>query len=328
MTEVELDTKHFLGNFPESCEIHAIFSKDDFDRGTAPALSDSWTLILPRTKLGPDRQHYFELDNVKNRTYTHVKVTIHPDGGLKRIRVIGRKVETVESGLSVPSSTVVAVDMARSTIIPVVPLTSEEFAPFGQVIQAYADPKALQNTTKVTSANGGTADKYHKLSLLTSSYPEGTGATTGISVYRCRPLEEISNGLTTLKALERHPYTSQAFIPLGRGRKEGKMDETADSYLVVVALNGQDDRPDMKSLKAFVASTAQGISYNAGIWRKHLHWPSAANLSNAQNRSANDSSWKGESPSHDVRATINDIAIEPGSCLCRNTDRRWKSTGL
>ncbi|KAF8904462.1 allantoicase [Gymnopilus junonius] len=267
LTEVELDTKHFLGNFPDSCEVHATLSKNDFDQGTTPSLSDDWTLILPRTKLGPDRQHYFELDNVKNRTYTHVRVTIYPDGGLKRIRVVGRKVETASSSLASIVSVPPSVDMAHNTAIPVVPLTSEEFAPFGQVIQADADPSARQNAVKVTPANGGTADKYHKLSLLTSSYPEGTSATTGISVYRCRPLQEISNGTTILKALERHPFTSQAFIPMGCSRKE---EEIADNYLVVVGLNGEDNRPDIKSLKAFVASTAQGISYNAGIWHQPM----------------------------------------------------------
>lgn len=29
-----------------------------------------------------------------------------------------------------------------------------------------------------------------------------------------------------------------------------------------------DDKPDLSTLRAFVASTAQGISYNAGIWRE------------------------------------------------------------
>ncbi|PPR05855.1 hypothetical protein CVT26_010135 [Gymnopilus dilepis] len=267
LEEVEIDTKHFLGNFPESCEIHATFSKGDFDQGTIPSLADDWTLILPRTKLGPDRQHYFELDNVQGRMYTHVKVTIYPDGGLKRVRVIGRKVDSVGSVLSVPSATAASVDMNQSTVIPVVPLTAEEFAPFGEVIQAYPDVSSRPSGIKVTPANDGTADKYHKLALLSSSYREGSGATAGISVYRCRPLEGISNGLTTLKALERHPFTSQAFIPMGGGRNS---QDTADSYLVVVALNGPDSQPDLKSLKAFLASTAQGISYKAGIWHQPM----------------------------------------------------------
>lgn len=49
----------------------------------------SWVTILPRTKLGPHRRHFFQLQNTDHTKYTHVMLTIHPDGGIKRIRVIG-----------------------------------------------------------------------------------------------------------------------------------------------------------------------------------------------------------------------------------------------
>ena len=256
--------------------------------------------------------------------YTHVKVTIYPDGGLKRVRVIGRKVDSVGSVLSVPSATAASVDMNQSTVIPVVPLTAEEFAPFGEVIQAYPDVSSRPSGIKVTPANDGTADKYHKLALLSSSYREGSGATTGISVYRCRPLEGISNGLTTLKALERHPFTSQAFIPMGGGRNS---QDTADSYLVVVALNGPDSQPDLKSLKAFLASTAQGISYKAGIWRKQFCSLFAMNSSNDQTDQPMTVLGKVSWYESCLIVVIN-IVTEPRSGLCRNTDRRWKYVGL
>lgn len=218
--------------------------------------------------MGAHRQHYFELENVENRTYTHVRVTIYPDGGIKRIRVIG-KAETptildsrpnaVESGAQSP-------DTSEIITIPVVPLTAAAYRPFGQVVQAY-NSSSRPDGVKVTPANAGTADKFHKLSLLSSSYPSNAGATTGISVYRCKPLEDIKDGVTVLRTLERHPYTSQAFIPMGSGSGNG-LSEPGNSYLVVVALNGTDDRPDMTTLKAFLASSAQGISYDAGIWRE------------------------------------------------------------
>jgi allantoicase len=102
LEQVEIDTKNFLGNFPESCEIQGINVTGDFDWFGAARDDSLWTLILPRTKLGPDRQHYFELENVENRIYTHVKVTIYPDGGLKRVRILGRRAEmTAESEIRV-----------------------------------------------------------------------------------------------------------------------------------------------------------------------------------------------------------------------------------
>ena len=276
LEQVEIDTKHFLGNFPESCAIDALYTDQDIAWETVVHEGQRWTSILPRTKLGPDRQHYFELENVESKTYTHVKVTIYPDGGIKRLRFRGRKVEKLsgsgsitelsdsQQSMSAPSVELAPADSLKSVVIPVVPLEAEAFLPFGQVIQAY---KNLPKGIKVTSANGGTANKYHKLSLLKAFYPSDAGATAGISVYRCQALEDVVDGTIALKTLERHPYTSQAFIPMGSGDGEG-LNDPGCSYLVVVAHDGPDDQPDTQTLKAFLASSAQGIAYNPGVWRK------------------------------------------------------------
>jgi len=219
-------------------------------------------LILPRTQLGSDRQHYFELENVENRIYTHVKVPIYPDGGLKRVRILGRRAE--DSVMTAESVVVKAVSRGDTEIvtIPVVPLTVDAYKPYGQVIQAYKTD-LIPSGVKVTPANGGTAQKFYKLSPLKSSYPSAAGATTGISVYRCQPLQDTRDGNTTLTVLERHSYTSQAFIPMGSSN-------TGDGYLVVVAHNGADDRPNMKTLRAFLAGATQGISYDPGVWHQPM----------------------------------------------------------
>jgi len=152
----------------------------------------------------------------------------------------------------------------------VLPLSPEAFAPYGQVIEAYGDHAAAPKGTKITPANAGTASKFHKLSSLVSSYEKQTGATTGISVYRCNPLKEVdAAGTTTLTVLERHSFTNQVFIPMGRGIGEG-LSDPSDRYMVVVAHNGEDDRPDLKTLRAFLATTAQGIVYNQGIWHQPM----------------------------------------------------------
>lgn len=274
MEQVELDTAHFKGNFPESCEIHALSSVNAVTWTVERSENEDWTLVLPRTKLGPHRQHYFQLENVEGVAFTHVKVTIHPDGGLKRVRLLGRRGDIeVAGGATVSSASygLVAVSVtAKSSAgtLPVLPLTPEAFAPFGQVIQAYGDHTAAPKIT-ITPANGGTASKFHKLSLLESSYPPSAGATSGLSVYRCQPLKNVNaiDGTTELTVLERHPFTNQGFVPMGSGPGEGLTDP-GHRYLVVVAMNGDNDKPDIKTLRAFVASTAQGIVYNTGIWRE------------------------------------------------------------
>ncbi|CDO76539.1 hypothetical protein BN946_scf184769.g3 [Trametes cinnabarina] len=288
LSQVEIDTAHFMGNFPESCELHALRS-DEIVPIDVP--DDRWTLILPRTKLGPHRQHFFQLENVDGKPYTHVKITIYPDGGVKRVRVLGRRATAINENGEAQASDAIGSDGGsdaaaerreadnaqscqppappRGPEIPAVPLTPEAFAPFGKVVQAYADVNAVPNprTTRVTGANQGTATKFHKLALLESTYPQDSGATAGLSVYRCKPIDVSPEGEWEVKLLERHPCTNQAFIPMGGGHGRGDaLEEPGTAYLVIVAQNGEDGMPDLSTMRAFVASGGQGIVYDTGVW--------------------------------------------------------------
>ncbi|KAG0675097.1 Allantoicase [Kluyveromyces marxianus] len=44
-----------------------------------------WTTLIDKSKAGPDKEHEYKIDKVLQ--ITHVKLTIIPDGGVKRIRV-------------------------------------------------------------------------------------------------------------------------------------------------------------------------------------------------------------------------------------------------
>lgn len=267
--QVDIDTAHFKGNSPDSAEMHGICL--DTDRQIHNVKDEEWTLILPRTKLGPHKQHYLQLENVEAQTYTHVKLTIYPDGGVQRVRVIGRKSNATKGVGSASHLALLSSEHAslavRPIVLPVLPLTQEAFAPFGQVLQAYGDPSAAPKGMRITAANAGSASKFHKLALIESSYPTESGATTGISIYRCNPSTDIAeDGTLELKDLERHRLTNQMFIPMG-------WEESGDSggkYVVVVAKNGEDDKPDLRTLKAFIASSIQGIVYGMAIWHQPM----------------------------------------------------------
>lgn len=294
LSHVVIDTANFKGNFPQHCELHAISSDSDIpphpvsysppstcypsENGASTTKEDEWTLVLPQVQLGPHREHYFQLENTGKSAFTHVRLTIFPDGGVKRVRVFGSKEpipgeEVVIKGFEHADTddrilgNVAVEGHINLQKIPALPLTPEAFAPYGQVIQSYTDITSAPRSVKITPANFGTATKYHKLSLLESSYPGEAGATAGISVYRCQPVEIVKNGTrkeVVLNALERHPFTNQAFLPMGQ--------DNDSAYLVVVAKNGLDDRPDIGTLRAFVAGGNQGIAYNTGIWRTQSHF--------------------------------------------------------
>ena len=51
--------------------------------------SADWVTIIPDSKTSADKEHEFDVKN--NDTFSHIKVTIIPDGGVKRIRAFGVK---------------------------------------------------------------------------------------------------------------------------------------------------------------------------------------------------------------------------------------------
>jgi len=84
-----IDTCHFKGNYPDTCKIEGC----NIPAGNRPDfLNDEikWEEILPQTKLQADHEHYYEneLEN-RDKKFTHVRLTIFPDGGISRMRLWG-----------------------------------------------------------------------------------------------------------------------------------------------------------------------------------------------------------------------------------------------
>lgn len=123
------------------------------------------------------------------------------------------------------------------------PLTSEAFKPFGDVIEA-------SESAQHFSINQGFAQRFHRLAQVDVTTDGGQPA---ISIFKARaralPLQ--------LSVLEKHPFGSQAFMPL-----------SGHGYVVVVALGG--DAPDMSTLTCFMASAQQGVNYAKGTWHHPL----------------------------------------------------------
>ncbi|KAI8725204.1 hypothetical protein NCS52_00091000 [Fusarium sp. LHS14.1] len=169
-------------------------------------------------------------------------------------------------------------------------LTREAFAPFGDVVTnprpdlhptAYASQGGKLPYEGV-SANQGTAIKYSHVSKPRNLYaqaPSGNGELI-MSQFVCeaRQLKETGDSSQrefTVSVLERHPFTSQTFSPLM---------STSSMYLVIVAPSlppsPQDEGlpvptgdglpgrglPDLRGLRAFVATNRQAVTYGAGTW--------------------------------------------------------------
>ena len=74
---IEVDTNHFKGNYPDTASIEG--SRD----------GETWTELLPRTKLQAHTRHFFIDELVSDAPITHVRVNVFPDGGVSRLRVWG-----------------------------------------------------------------------------------------------------------------------------------------------------------------------------------------------------------------------------------------------
>ena len=125
---------------------------------------------------------------------------------------------------------------ANSTIFTE-PLTTEAFAPFGQVIQT--------EQAEHYPINLGMTERYHDLARIELA---GDAARPLISIFRGRPYALPLD----LLMMERHPLGSQAFIPLSR-----------HPWLVIVA---QDNRGEPTRLRAFRPSPGQGVNIAINVW--------------------------------------------------------------
>ncbi|KAI4254691.1 MAG: hypothetical protein L6R42_007091 [Xanthoria sp. 1 TBL-2021] len=170
---------------------------------------------------------------------------------------------------------------------PNTPLTESEFAPFGKVIECPLKPStitfpaSLPTLHKVVPANQDTALKFIDVTYMRNCYgsaPSNIPAKAVMNMFSCFPRLLGSTNKTDfpvdVKILERHPYTTQTFIPLGVGR------EAQGMYLVVVAPTlpptGQSPfttmgPPDLNKMRRFWAHGGQAVTYGVGTW----HMPMA-----------------------------------------------------
>jgi allantoicase len=78
---VEVDTRHFTGNYPprvmlEACRV-----------ATDPVETTVWSELVPMTDIEGDSVCNFTVAD--ERTWSHVRINIYPDGGIARLRIYG-----------------------------------------------------------------------------------------------------------------------------------------------------------------------------------------------------------------------------------------------
>jgi ureidoglycolate lyase len=111
------------------------------------------------------------------------------------------------------------------------PLTAEAFAAYGQVLEMPAHAGRWDFAARLV--NGRSAAKLN------------------LALIRVEPAAMP----LTIRTIERHPASSQTFVPLDGGR-----------YLLVVLRQESDGGPDPAHAKSFIATERQAINYDVGTW--------------------------------------------------------------
>ncbi|MEJ2800348.1 ureidoglycolate lyase [Comamonadaceae bacterium PP-2] len=133
-------------------------------------------------------------------------------------------------------------DSTRPRILTPVALSPENFKPYGDVIQTAGKGFHYINNRQVA--------RYHDLAEVDTLEE---GGKPGISLFVAQPYAYPMR----IAEMERHPLSSQAFIPLHDR-----------PFLIVVAEPADTVRPE--ALRAFISDGTQGVNYHRAVWHHML----------------------------------------------------------
>ena len=93
--ELDIDTNHFVGNFPAHASVDASWVSPFTALGE---IMDEvkWTEILARVEIQGDSQNLFTIHD--ETAFTHLRLNIYPDGGVARFRAYGNPEDVVPDG--------------------------------------------------------------------------------------------------------------------------------------------------------------------------------------------------------------------------------------
>ena len=91
--KLEIDTHHFKGNYPDTCSIQTANISKNLSNKLIANNSKNWKFILNKSKLSANKKHIFKKFLIKRNKENYLKINIHPDGGISRIRAFGNFVK-------------------------------------------------------------------------------------------------------------------------------------------------------------------------------------------------------------------------------------------
>jgi allantoicase len=90
ITSVDVDTSFFTGNFPQAASLQACGCEGYPGPSELTGPATRWEQIVPRTALAGDSHNILKVTATSR--FTHLRLAVYPDGGIARLRVLGRVV--------------------------------------------------------------------------------------------------------------------------------------------------------------------------------------------------------------------------------------------
>lgn len=89
--EIEVDTAHFKGNYPDRCSVQAAHLPQYLPDAKILSASERWNTLMPEQKLQMDNIHTFKSDKISSDfgPINYIRLNIFPDGGISRLRIFG-----------------------------------------------------------------------------------------------------------------------------------------------------------------------------------------------------------------------------------------------
>ncbi|KAJ2761208.1 Allantoicase, partial [Coemansia nantahalensis] len=92
LTRIEIDTLFFDGDQPVSAAVQACYTEMENPECDSECF---WYQIVPHTELNGNRLHQIDV-TLNDVPFSHIKLVIHPDGGVGRVRAFGQRVKEIE----------------------------------------------------------------------------------------------------------------------------------------------------------------------------------------------------------------------------------------
>ncbi|KAJ2229172.1 Allantoicase [Coemansia sp. RSA 1722] len=92
LTRIELDTGLYDGDQPVAAALQACYTEMTNPESDPQCF---WYQIVPRTELNGGKLHSIDV-TLNDVPFSHIKLIIHPDGGVSRLRAYGQRVKEIE----------------------------------------------------------------------------------------------------------------------------------------------------------------------------------------------------------------------------------------